>query len=85
MRQPQGYATLTDPSGVVEADTFSCHHCQRIVTVPPRADPADLGGLCKTCMKLICPRCVDLRTCTPWEESMARMEAREAARRSYGI
>ena len=87
MRNPQGYAVINDVSAdgglVGEVDTFTCKHCQHIVHVPVRADPATMGGLCRQCMGLICPRCVDKQTCTPWEQSMARMEAREAARRSY--
>lgn len=87
MRQAQGYATLTDRvTGNVthERDTFQCHHCSRIVHVPPKADPASIGGLCGHCVKLICPRCVG-GACTPWLEQLARMEARLDARRSYGF
>ena len=93
MRKPQGYATLVGPldrgpkalrqQGV--ADTFTCAHCQRIVHVPVKCDPADLGGLCKICMGLVCPRCHVTRTCTPWEERMRRMEARYEFRRSAGL
>ncbi len=68
-----------------EADTFTCGHCQHIVHVPVRADPASMGGLCKTCMRLICPKCVDKRTCTPWEKAFEEMEARQDALRSYDL
>ncbi len=66
-----------------EIDTFSCRHCQRVVHVPPRCDPADMGGLCKQCMGLVCPRCYDKGTCTPWEVELERREGRDAALRSY--
>lgn len=92
MRNPQGYAVLQGPPGLVrnrdpglvslerqgEADTFTCHHCQHIVTVPVRARPEDLGGHCKICDRLICPVCVDKGTCTPWEKQMEISEARQA-------
>lgn len=68
-----------------ECDTFMCNHCQRITHVPPKCDPASLGGLCGNCGDLICPRCVGIGTCTPFEEALARVEARGEARRSYGI
>lgn len=96
MRKPQGYATLVGPPSSLagqrtplevngEVDTFTCGHCQHIIHVPPKADPANVGGLCKQCMTLICPSCVDKMTCTPWELQMQIMEARYAARRSYGL
>lgn len=94
MRRAQGYATVVgdlrngEPTlidhGVrhreAEIDTFTCAHCNRVVHVPPHQDAADLGGLCKQCMGLICPRCVDKRTCTPWEKNMAEAEARQRLR-----
>lgn len=94
MRKPQGLATMIGPTMVgdrpvgpialrgnaeeTECDTYTCSHCQRIVHVPVKADPSEIGGLCKQCMGLICPVCVDKRTCTPWERTMAENEAREA-------
>lgn len=100
MRRPGGYATVVSPvrsvvnldglrceqipEGVFEVDTFSCSHCQRITHVMPRMDPADLGGMCKVCYKLICPFCVG-KGCDPLEKKLERSEARDRARRSYGI
>lgn len=97
MRRPDGYVTIVgdfragdvtvvDPLTrqrhvATEIDTFSCGHCQRIVHVPPRADPASVGGGCYVCQRNICPRCVNLGFCRPWEEMIASMEAR----RSYGF
>ncbi len=85
MRKPQGYATLFEPDFSKECDTFTCGHCNGIVHVPPKADPTVMGGLCKQCMKLICPKCVERMTCTPWERQMQIMENRDAALRSYGL
>ena len=85
MRNPQGYLIGTGPEGLaLEADTFTCFHCQKIVTVKPFCDPADMGGNCTICDKLICSKCVG-KDCTPWEEQMKRIEASYHARRSYGI
>lgn len=101
MRKPEGYVTVVGDIGpgeitVVdsatglrhveqEIDTFQCGHCQRTVHVPPRADPASVGGGCFVCQRNICPACVDRGICVPWEEMLARMEARrsyeEASRR----
>ena len=71
MRNPQGNATIVGDlqrgtptiveGGVrhheAEIDTYTCFHCCRIVHVPVRADPANIGGLCKQCMGLVCSRC----------------------------
>lgn len=83
--RPQGLATTTDPDGVVECDTFRCGHCQKIVLVKPKSDPAAAGGLCKICMRLTCPRCTDKGHCKTWEDKMFEEEAREIALRSYGL
>jgi len=80
-----GYARITDPGGTREHDTFTCAHCQRIVHVRPRADPASCGGLCKLCMGLVCPRCNARTRCDPWEKKMERAEARDRFLRSAGL
>jgi hypothetical protein len=82
MRNAQGYACITDPDGVREADTFTCFHCNCITHVRAKADPAELGGLCKCCMKLVCPKCVG-KPCVPFLKKIEREEARYHARRSY--
>jgi hypothetical protein len=82
MRNAQGYASITSPEGVREADTFTCYHCNRITHVRAYADPAELGGLCKACMRLICSKCVG-KNCIPFEKKLDLMEAKYHARRSY--
>jgi len=64
-------------------DTFTCGHCGAVKHVRVRERPEDLGGLCKSCMKLICPGCVDLG-CTPLEKKIEEMEERDFWRREYG-
>ena len=84
MRKPQGYACVTSPEGVREADTFTCAHCQRITHVKAGAKPEDLGGLCKQCMGLICPRCVG-RACRPFERWLEIVEAKYERNRRLGL
>lgn len=97
MRNPQGYATVIGDlqrgattlveNGVryteAEIDTYTCAHCNRVVHVPVRADPADVGGLCKQCMNLICPRCTAKGVCVPWEKEMLRREAKAQFHRDF--
>ncbi len=89
MRSPGGYVQVSAPerheefilSGGhrfegKEHDTFSCGHCTRVVVVKPLCDPADMGGLCKQCMTLVCPQCYATGSCTPIEKRIAEMEDR---------
>lgn len=88
MRRPGGYAVISDPQQsqpVLETDTFTCGHCQKIVPVPPRCDPADLGGLCKVCMRLVCPVCHGQGSCTPFEKRIEQQEAKGRMLRSMGL
>ena len=97
MRNPHGYATIVGDlqrgaptiveGGVrhheVEIDTYTCNHCNCIKHVPVRADPSDIGGLCKQCMELICPKCVTKGTCTPWEQQMLIRESKAQFQRNF--
>lgn len=86
MRNPGGYAIIVDPDGPNrEYDTTTCFHCSRVTHITPKMPPDQMGGLCRLCMKMICPKCVAIGTCDPWEEQMKRAEASYHARRSYGI
>ena len=71
-------------AGMHEVDTASCGHCNRVMHIKPFMDPADMGGLCKICMKFTCPKCVDLG-CTPFEKKLELAEKRGRALRSYGF
>lgn len=85
MRNPKGYATLSHPDHAVkEADTFTCFHCNSIRHVKAKQDPTNIGGLCKTCMQLICENCVNKGTCDPFIEKIERWEQRNESLRSYG-
>jgi hypothetical protein len=75
MRNPGGYAFTFDPGGTrQEADSFTCFHCNHVVIVKPKCDPADLGGMCRLCMKMVCPTCVDVGSCDPFEKKLERSE-----------
>ncbi len=85
MRKSGGYFFSFDPGGIrQEADTFTCHHCGKLVIVKPKCNPDDLGGMCRLCMKMICPSCVDTGDCTPFEKKLEQIEKRAIALRSYG-
>ena len=84
MLRPGGYAHIFDGDGTQrEFDTITCFHCNRMKHVKPYCDPADLGGLCKVCMKLVCAKCVGKR-CVPFEKRLEKVEARARALMSYG-
>lgn len=87
MRRPQGYAQMWSDEGHKEWDTRSCAHCGKVDHIKPMTDPADMGGLCKVCMGLVCPNCVG-KGCDPNEEQIRRLEKsieRDLERRrSYG-
>lgn len=87
MRKPQGHFFVTNnENGENEVhDTFTCGHCQYVTIVKPMMDPADLGGLCKQCMSLICRACVALGRCDPWDKMFERAEARDRFRRQCGL
>lgn len=86
MRNPGGISIIMDPCmPISETDTFTCFHCNSIVAVQPKQRPEDIGGLCKHCMKMICPRCTAAGHCTPFEKELERQEARGRALRSYGL
>lgn len=70
-----GYLVESGPCGIVrEQSTFTCAHCQQVVTVKPFCDAADAGGMCKSCMGLICSYCVDNGVCDPIEKKIERVE-----------
>lgn len=68
-----------------EFDTMTCGHCNRVVHVQARQRPEDIGGLCKQCMRPICPECVNDGRCVPFEKKLEEAEERDRVRRSYGL
>ena len=84
MLRSGGYLITTGPTGVFEADTFTCCHCNRIVIVKANASASDSGGWCCNCSKPICGA-EPCMTCTPYERQMERAEARDRFLRSAGL
>lgn len=71
----EGYLFSFDIAGVrEEAKTFTCNHCNQIVIIQPKCDPYDLGGMCRLCDRMICPKCVDFGKCTPIEKRLEEEE-----------
>jgi hypothetical protein len=70
--------------GTAEYDTATCKHCNGVFHVGARQRPDDIGGLCKTCMGIICPRCLG-KPCKPFMKRLEEMERKEDALRSYGF
>lgn len=85
MLKPGGYAVTTyDDGRIVEHDTASCKHCNRMYHVGVKQRAEDIGGLCMTCMGIVCPQCVG-KGCDEIQRKLDRAEASYHARRSYGL
>jgi len=78
-----GVAAIFGPFDVVEHETFTCAHCQRITLVPHKAKAEQLGGICYGCFKLICDQCVG-HGCRPIEKWSEEQEARGRMLRDMG-
>lgn len=94
MRKPNGFTFATDHDGNVHAgETFRCNHCQAHTHIKPFERPESVGGLCRKCMGLMCPRCTDLAAkgaaCVPFEarheEEIERALERLRSLQSYGL
>lgn len=74
----QGYLTIVHPDNpLVEVDTITCAHCQRIEPVK-----SESLGLCRLCYANICGPCVDLGECVPFERKLDEMESKDQLRRA---
>jgi hypothetical protein len=70
MLRVHGWTFQTDFDGkVIEHETFTCRHCNRVTQIPHKARPEDIGGFCTVCTGLICPQCVGLG-CSPLEKKL---------------
>jgi hypothetical protein len=90
--RPRGYLTIVDPDRpLVERDTITCAHCQRICEVKPgtmgqvylipdRRSPTGYreasGAYCGKCAAPLCLPCDDRGDCVPAEEMLRRWERR---------
>ena len=84
-----GHLQIQDPLGTRTFETFTCSHCNSIVTMPEGkpVTMADhyLHGVkdvrkCAGCDALICPRCHKEPSCTPFMKKIEAAERREALR-----
>lgn len=82
--QQKGFILITDSRGTVEQETFTCGHCNNVIRVPHRANPDDLGGMCRICMSMVCGPCVEKRECDPFEKKLKRIEDRSRFLGSIG-
>lgn len=88
-KRASGCAEILDPDGPRWVhDTVTCGHCQAVIfTVPGTLsmqyliyDPImriwsiESGAFCRSCMSPVCLPCHAIGTCTPWEQTMERME-----------
>lgn len=78
--KPGAYTFSTDLDGKVqEGQTFMCKHCNAHTHIKPFQRAEDIGGLCKMCMGLLCPKCAATGQCDPLEEKLARWERQGVA------
>ncbi|MEE9366731.1 MAG: hypothetical protein V3W44_08600 [Dehalococcoidales bacterium] len=80
-----GLSTTVGEFGIEERPTFTCGHCQRLITILAGEDPSDVGMRCKVCMEIICIPCANKIECVPWEKEMERREKKARAIASYGV
>jgi hypothetical protein len=100
VRTPTGYATIVEPDRpLVERDTCTCGHCQRIIFTKPHTAATvylvldrrtltwreEAGAFCRVCMRPVCLTCHAEGRCTPWERKLEVAEARERFLQAAGI
>ena len=75
MLKPNGFTFVMDRDGKVhEGETYRCAHCGSHTHVKPFQRAEDIGGMCRACMGLTCPRCTATGLCDPIEQKLIRME-----------
>lgn len=92
MFKPGGVMITCDGVVTYEEDTVTCAHCQQIcrrktppflkgiardvIDVSDGDDPADIGGMCYGCARVVCFKCLGEAQCNP---RMKQIEAEEEA------
>lgn len=88
MLRPGGYAQILDPDApLVERDTCSCGHCNKVIFTKPGSASTtyliqhrdgrwteEAGAFCRVCMRPVCLRCHDLGSCLPLERWLDQQE-----------
>ena len=75
-----GYATLIEPMGTKERDTFTCVHCNSVRHIKPFQD----FNSCKKCFGPVCETCYG-KDCVPIEKWLEAQEDPRAHVRLYGV
>ena len=89
MPRANGSLIITDPNAphALEADTYTCAHCNSIIVLHDR-NGARLNGVavhCYQCDSLMCVRCAEQMRCTPFEKKLEAIEARDRLRAAAGL
>lgn len=79
MAEIGGYAIITSPDGIVEMDTITCGHCNRVRHRKPLPGGRmqaldDISVKCLGCGKRQCFDCAKLQRCIPLERQIEAME-----------
>ena len=100
MRSHTGYAQIVDPDRpLVERDSTTCGHCQRVIFVKPGTAATvylvldrqtlhwheEPGAFCRLCMRPVCLACHAHGGCIPWERQLEVSESRDRLRRAVGV
>jgi len=64
---------------IMEGETFMCQHCNAHTRVSPFQRAEDIGGFCRQCGGLLCPKCAATGLCDPLERKLDRWERQGAA------
>ena len=93
MRIRRGLITTDDPDPrrgdprIVEVETFTCAHCNRVREIHRKCKPEDAAGWCYRCDSMVCAE--HAFRCDPTEEKLLRteraIEAKLQRDRDYGL
>lgn len=82
--KPGGVGLAFGPDAVVEVETSTCAHCQRITDIPSRRQMQNVVDVCRNCMRLICDECAG-KPCTPIMKKIEAMEEAYYRRRQMAM
>lgn len=86
MIEARGYATITGPRTNIEADTYTCAHCNAVRYLKSNSPDlvADEGGICRNCMTRICSNCI-AKDCMAFERKLDIYETRQDLWKKLGL
>lgn len=73
MLNPGGYLVVVGPDRIIERDTITCKHCNRIIVVAYRTEPPNTA-FCGMCQSHICLDCETKGVCVPFEKKIKEIE-----------